>query len=33
MGVHSVLALSLMVGEQVVGAINFYAYGRRRVPG
>jgi len=26
MGVHSVLALPLMVGEQVIGAINSYAY-------
>jgi GAF domain-containing protein len=28
MGVHSVLALPLVVGEQVIGAINSYAYGR-----
>jgi GAF domain-containing protein len=28
MGVHSVLALPLMVGEKVVGAINTYAYER-----
>ena len=28
MGVHSALALPLMVGEQVIGASNFYAYGR-----
>lgn len=28
LGVHSVLALPLMVGEQVIGAINSYAYGR-----
>ena len=28
MGVHSVLALPLMIGEQVIGAINSYAYGR-----
>jgi hypothetical protein len=28
MGVDWVLALSLVVGEQVIGAINFYAYGR-----
>jgi GAF domain-containing protein len=28
MGVHSVLALPLLVGEQVIGAINAYAYGR-----
>ncbi|MGH3970547.1 MAG: GAF and ANTAR domain-containing protein [Mycobacterium sp.] len=28
MGVHSVLALPLMVGEQVIGAINSYAHGR-----
>jgi GAF domain-containing protein len=28
MGVHSVLALPLMVGERLIGAINSYAYGR-----
>jgi GAF domain-containing protein len=28
MGVHSVLALPLMVGERVIGAINAYAYAR-----
>ena len=28
MGVHSVLALPLMVGEQVIGAINAYAHAR-----
>lgn len=28
MGVHSVLALPLMVGDQVIGAINSYAYSR-----
>jgi GAF domain-containing protein len=28
MGVHSVLALPLLVGEQVIGAINSYAYAR-----
>jgi len=28
MGVHSVLALPLIVGEQVIGAINSYAHGR-----
>jgi GAF domain-containing protein len=28
MGVHSVLALPLLVGEQVIGSINSYAYAR-----
>ncbi len=28
MGVHSVLALPLAVGDRVIGAINSYAYGR-----
>ena len=28
MGVHSVLALPLTVGEHIIGAISFYAYGR-----
>lgn len=28
MGVHSVLALPLTVGEHMIGAISFYAYGR-----
>lgn len=28
MGVHSVLGLPLVVGEEVIGAINSYAYGR-----
>jgi GAF domain-containing protein len=28
MGVHSVLALPLMVGDEVIGAINAYAYSR-----
>jgi GAF domain-containing protein len=28
MGVHSVLALPLMIDDQVIGAINSYAYGR-----
>ncbi|HET7665771.1 MAG TPA: GAF and ANTAR domain-containing protein [Mycobacterium sp.] len=28
MGVHSVLSMPLVVGDQVIGAINAYAYGR-----
>jgi GAF domain-containing protein len=28
LGVHSVLALPLVVGDHVIGAISFYAYGR-----
>ena len=28
MGVHSALALPLLIGDQVIGAINSYAYDR-----
>lgn len=32
MGVHSVLALPLTIGEQVIGSINSYAHGRDAFP-